>query len=585
MAKRLGDILIEKGIITEAELSKALEKQKESSLPLGRLLLAENFCNEENLLEALSEQLGLPIIPLKDFELEEEVVKLISYQLCLKYNIVPVDNFGNSVTVATNDPQNFEMLEAVKFATGFETEVVLAKSTEIADILVRIEKDSDEDGKMTDIMDGLDDTIVEVIDTDEEEVNEFELLQSSDDKPIVKLVNSIISNAVSRRASDIHIESYDEDYIRIRYRIDGVLYEAMKRLPAKIRAPVITRIKILAKLDITDHKRPQDGRFRMSLKNRSIDFRLSTLPTIYGERIMIRILDKKHQVFQLEKLGLDEEQIRRLRISINMPWGMVIIAGPSGCGKTTTLYTALMDIYADDTNIMTAENPVEFDFPGVNQVNTNDAVNLTFASALRSFLRQDPDIIMVGEVRDQETGEIAIKAALTGHLVLTSLHTNDAPSVVSRLTNMGVEPFMIAAALIGAVSQRLIRQICPKCKEPAEVTPEDFLQLGLHPDKYSDVTIYKGAGCPYCSDTGYYKRTAIYEVMPISKKIQSMIIDHVITTELMTQARLEGMSTLREAVVEKWLAGVTTLEEIYRQTVADPVETNPHPEDLEDTIV
>ncbi|MCK4667162.1 Flp pilus assembly complex ATPase component TadA, partial [Candidatus Dependentiae bacterium] len=528
---------------------------------------------------------GLPIIPLKDFEIEEEVIKLISYQLCLKYNIVPVDNFGNSVTIATNDPQNFEMLEAVKFATGFETEVVLAKSTEIAEVLVRIEKDSDEDNKMSDIMDGLDDTIVEVVDTEEDELNEFELLQASDDKPIVKLVNSIISNAVTRRASDIHIESYDEDYIRIRYRIDGVLYEAMKRLPAKIRNSVVTRIKILAKLDITDRKRPQDGRFRMSLKGRSIDFRLSTLPTIYGERIMIRILDKKHQVFQLDKLGLDEEQVRRLRTVINMPWGMVIIAGPSGCGKTTTLYTALMDIYADDTNIMTAENPVEFDFPGVNQVNTNDAVNLTFASALRSFLRQDPDIIMVGEVRDQETGEIAIKAALTGHLVLTSLHTNDAPSVVSRLTNMGVEPFMIAAALIGAVSQRLIRQICPKCKEPTEVTPEDFLQLGLNPDKYSDVTIYKGKGCPYCADTGYYKRTAIYEVMPISKKLQTMIIDHVITTELMTQARLEGMSTLREAVVEKWLTGVTTLEEIYRQTVADPPETNPHPEDLEDTIV
>ncbi len=585
MAKRLGDILIEKGIITEDELLKALEKQKESSLPLGRLLLEENFCNEENLLEALSEQLTLPIIPLKDFEIEEEVVKLISYQLCLKYNIVPVDNFGNSVTIATNDPQNFEMLEAVKFATGFETEVVLAKSTEITEVLARIEKDSDEDGKMTDIMDGLDDTVVEVIDTDEKEVNEFELLQSSDDKPIVKLVNSIISNAVTRRASDIHIESYDEDFVRIRYRIDGVLYEAMKRLPAKIRAPVITRIKILAKLDITDHKRPQDGRFRMSLKGRSIDFRLSTLPTIYGERVMIRILDKKHQVFQLDKLGLDEEQIRRIRKVINMPWGMVLIAGPSGCGKTTTLYTALMDIYADDTNIMTAENPVEFDFPGVNQVNTNDAVNLTFASALRSFLRQDPDIIMVGEVRDQETGEISIKAALTGHLVLTSLHTNDAPSVVSRLTNMGVEPFMIAAALIGAVSQRLIRQICPKCKEPVDVTPEDFLGLGLNPDKYSDVTTYKGKGCPYCADTGYYKRTAIYEVMPISKKLQTMIIDHVITTELMKQARLEGMTTLREAVVQKWLTGVTTLEEIYRQTVSNPSETDPHPEDLEDTIV
>ncbi|HDS09571.1 MAG TPA: type II secretion system protein GspE [Firmicutes bacterium] len=479
------------------------------------------------------------------------------------------------------------MLQALKFASGYDIELVLAKSSEISEKIAIFKKGDSDQPQVTDLMEGLEDTVLEVVDKDDEDSNEFELLQASDDKPIVKLVNSIISNAIAQRASDIHIEPYDEDLIRIRYRIDGVLYEPMKKLPAKIRDPVVTRIKILSKLDITDRKRAQDGRFRMNMKGRSIDFRLSTVPTVYGERVMIRILDKSHQEFKLDKLGLDDEQIIRIREAIHMPWGMVVIAGPSGCGKTTTLYTCLMDVYSDDTNIMTAENPVEFDFPGVNQVNTNEAVNLTFASALRSFLRQDPDIIMVGEIRDHETAEIAIKAALTGHLVITSLHTNDAPSVVSRLTNMGVESFLIAASMVGAVSQRLIRKICPKCKTPAEIPPEEFIKLGLDPDKHKDTIVYEGKGCPYCANTGYFKRTAIYEVMRITKRIQNLMIEHATTTEIMKVARAQGMKTLREAAVEKWLEGVTTLEEIYRETVEDPAETSPEnalPDKLEDTI-
>lgn len=576
MATRLGDILIDKGIISKEDLDKALELQKGSKKPLGKILVENNFCSELNLLDALSQQLGIQIIDLQDFEIEEDVLGLIPLELCTRYNIVPIDNFGNSVTIATTDPQNFEMTEAVKFASGLDVEIVLSTTESIQGILEKIVKQEEEqEGDMSDMLGDMEDTMLEVVEDDEDEMSEYELLQAVEDKPIVKLVNTIISDAIRKRASDIHIESYDEKKLRIRYRIDGVLYEAMNPLPAKFRDPIVTRIKILAKLDITDKKRPQDGRFRMSMRSRSIDFRLSTLPTIYGERVMIRILDKTHQVFELDKLGLDEIQVKRLREAINMPWGMVIIAGPSGCGKTTTLYTSLMDIYSDDTNIMTAENPVEFDFPGVNQVNTNDAVDMTFAASLRSFLRQDPDIIMVGEIRDQETGEIAIKAALTGHLVLTSLHTNDAPSVVSRLSNMGVEPFMIAASMVGALSQRLIRKICPKCKAPVDVPMEEFERLGIPREKAREITVYEGKGCPYCAQTGYFKRTAIYEVMPVSKRIQQLINDHATTTELAKQARAEGMSTLREAAVKKWLEGVTTLEEIYRETVADSEETKP----------
>ncbi|MDD3627180.1 MAG: ATPase, T2SS/T4P/T4SS family, partial [bacterium] len=328
MAKKLGDILIEKGILNETELKKALDLQRQKAQPLGKILVEEKFCNEENLLEALSEQLSLSIIELKDFEIEEEVLKLVSPELCVKYHIVPVDNFGNSITIATTDPQNFEMLQALKFSSGFDIELVLAKSSEISETLAKITNAGGENPQVTDLMEGLEDTVLEVVEQDEDVSSEFELLQSSDDKPIVKLVNSIISNAIIQRASDIHIEPYDEDLIRIRYRIDGVLYEPMKKLPAKIRDPVITRIKILAKLDITDRKRPQDGRFRMNLKGRAIDFRLSTVPTVYGERVMIRILDKSHQEFKLDKLGLDEEQTIRIREAIHMPWGMVLIAGP-----------------------------------------------------------------------------------------------------------------------------------------------------------------------------------------------------------------------------------------------------------------
>jgi type IV pilus assembly protein PilB len=599
VALKLGDMLREQGLITEEQLRKALEQQKSGGGRLGYHLVQMGFVTEEQVTGCLSRQFGVPSVNLANYGIDREVVKLIPMEVAKKYLVMPISRVGMTLTVAMADPSNVFAIDDIKFMTGYNIEAVVAAEAGVIDAIKRcyggstalepVEQHEMVDGKDYSLSD--DDLSSDFAEMDSEspvvDVDDFDKLvtgavdnvevveEEMDEKaiedvdaPIVKLVNGILIKAIKMGVSDIHIEPYEKSF-RVRYRLDGVLRKAMG-LPLKIRNAIISRIKIMSKLDIAERRLPQDGRIKLKLgKKKDMDFRVSVLPTLFGEKVVMRLLDKSNLQLDMTKLGFEERALADFQSALHKPFGMVLVTGPTGSGKTTTLYSALHQLNQVSENIMTAEDPVEFNLAGINQVQMHEEIGLNFAAALRSFLRQDPDIIMVGEIRDYETAEIGVKAALTGHLVLSTLHTNDAPSTINRLLNMGIEPFLVSSSVIVIVAQRLLRRICSGCKAPVEVNPQALIELGFKPEEAETMTVHHGTGCSVCAGTGYKGRVALYEVMPISEKIRDLILQGASTGEIKTAAIEGGMYTLRRSGLEKVKIGQTTIEEVVRVTFAD----------------
>ena len=567
MAPKLGQLLLSKKIITEEQLSQAIELQRKEGGRIGSNLIKLGFITEERLVQFLSEQYGVPAIDLSKEEIDPSVVKYIPYEIAIKYMIFPVSKNGASLRVAMTDPSNIFAMDDIKFITGYDVEPVVAAESSIKEAINKYYEQSDTLQSVVEDMAGFDDENLDLIQDKEDDVDISELKSAVEEAPVVKLVNLILSEAIARGASDIHLEPYEKIF-RVRYRIDGVLYDIMQP-PVKLKAALSSRIKIMADLDIAERRLPQDGRIKIKIRNKTVDLRVSTLPTLYGEKIVMRILDKSSLMLDLTKLGFEEKALKDFEKAIRSPYGMVLVTGPTGSGKTTTLYSALSTVNRVDVNIMTVEDPVEYNLPGINQVQVKEEIGLTFASALRSFLRQDPDIIMVGEIRDLETAEIAVKAALTGHLVLSTLHTNDAPSTISRLLNMGIEPFLVSASVILILAQRLCRKVCENCKEIEEIPEHVLRNIGFTEDEVKTVKCYKGKGCNSCGGTGYKGRIALYEVMPVGEEIKDMIIKGANASELKKKAIELGMKTLRMSGLTKIKEGITSVEEVLRVTFGD----------------
>ena len=560
-AARLGDMLVKASLVSKEQLEKALRQQESAGGRIGTNLVKLGFISEDDITSFLSRQYGVPSINLSHFDIDPVVIKLVPSEIAQKHQIIPINRTGNVLTVAMADPSNIFAIDDIKFMTGFKVEPVVAAETSIKN---SINKYYDSAGMVEDIIKNFDDKDVETLKESEDNVNAAELGQAAEDAPVVKLVNLILTDAIKKGASDIHVEPYEKSF-RVRYRIDGVLYEVMQP-PSRLKAAITSRVKIMAQLDIAERRLPQDGRIKIKMAGKEMDYRVSVLPTLFGEKVVLRLLDKANLQLDMTKLGFETQALADFEGGIFMPFGLVLVTGPTGSGKTTTLYSALNRLNTIETNIMTAEDPVEFNLAGINQVQTKADIGLNFAAALRSFLRQDPDIIMVGEIRDYETAEIAIKAALTGHLVLSTLHTNDAPGTISRLLNMGVEPFLVSASTNVIVAQRLARRVCQGCKEPAPVPPQALISIGFSPDDAAKVVPYKGKGCMTCSDTGYKGRVALYEVMVIKDNIREAVLQGASVFELRELARNNGMKTLREAGIQKIREGMTTPEEIMRVT-------------------
>ena len=561
---RLGELLVRERLITPLQLQQAVEEQRSGGGRLGYQLTKMGFIEENELTAFLSKQYGVPSIDLNEFDIEGEIIKLIPKEVVLKHQVIPVNRTGSTLIVAMADPSNIFAIDDIKFLTGYNVEVVVASEQAIEGA---VEKYYTSNVTFDDVMLDFDEDDVDVIDA-EEDINELDLEKSAGDAPVIKLVNLILLDAIRNGASDIHVEPFEKQ-LRVRYRIDGMLYEVMKP-PVKLKHAITSRIKIMSQLDIAERRLPQDGRIKLKMgKNKEMDFRVSVLPVIWGEKIVLRLLDKSNLQLDMTKLGFEEKTLENFKKAIHQPYGMILITGPTGSGKTTTLYSVLSELNTTETNISTAEDPVEYNLFGINQVQMHDDIGLNFSSSLRSFLRQDPDIILVGEIRDFETAEIAIKAALTGHLVLSTLHTNDAPSSVSRLLNMGIEPFLVASAVILIGAQRLCRKLCQECKEPVEVPRQVLLDLGVHPDAISDFVVQRGAGCRTCNNTGYKGRIAVYEIMQMSEELREFILNGASTLELKREAVRQGMKTLRMSALTKLAEGVTTLDEVTRMTAND----------------
>ncbi len=570
MSLRIGDLLIKSSLIDQNQLKEALSVQKETGAKLGETLIQLGFVSEEDMTECLSQQFGVPSINLAHFEIDPGVIKLVPADVARKYSIIPVLKAGATITIAMSDPTNVFAMDDVKFMTGYNVEPVVASALAIKNALDNYygSTSSLELKKVMEDLQGADGEDLEVL-QDDEEIDIDILTAEAEEAPVVKLVNLVLSDAIKRGASDIHIEPYEKEY-RVRFRIDGILYKMMNP-PLKLRDAIISRVKILAKLDISEKRLPQDGRIKLKMKLedkvKELDFRVSVLPTLFGEKIVLRLLDKDNLQLDMTKLGFEPESLAKFEEAIFKPWGMVLVTGPTGSGKTNTLYSALSKVNAPEVNIMTAEDPVEFNLMGVNQVQMKEQIGLNFAATLRSFLRQDPNIILVGEIRDFETAEIAIKAALTGHLVLSTLHTNDAPSTVSRLMNMGIEPFLVATSVQLIAAQRLVRRICTNCKEKMDVAPQALLNLGYHKDEIGEFSPVKGRGCEKCSNTGYKGRVGLVEVMGIDDELREMIMSGASGIELKKKAIDNGMITLRRSGLVKIMDGITTIEEVVRETV------------------
>ena len=616
MSAKLGEILVRENLITSQQLRETLEFQRANGGRLGSNMVKLGFVSDDVVTAVLSRQYGVPSINLDLFQIEKEVIKLISEDVAVKYSVLPISKLGATLTLAMADPTNVFAMDDIKFMTGLNVEPVIASETSIQMAVSKYYGGSNEidifdpafvveaapigvkngsNGKNGFSKNGfkVDDPAdrlmeadldvsldrfefgahdigeeVEVID-DNEEIDLAALMQASEDAPVVRLVNVLMVDSLRRGASDIHVEPYERDF-RIRFRIDGILYDVMHP-PLKIRDPLISRLKIMAKLDISEKRLPQDGRIKIKVKidnrSRELDFRVSTLPTLFGEKVVLRLLDKDKLMLDMTKLGFEPESLEKFKRAIANPYGMVLVTGPTGSGKTNTLYSALQTLNTSETNIMTAEDPVEFNLQGINQVQMKEQIGLNFAAALRSFLRQDPNIVLVGEIRDFETAEIAIKAALTGHLVLSTLHTNDAPSTISRLVNMGIEPFLVATSVNIIQAQRLIRRICGECKEEVHIPHEGLVEVGFSKDEASELKIYKGKGCKLCNDTGFKGRVGLYEVMEITDELRELIIIGASAMELRRKAIDLGMITLRESGLCKIRDGITTVEEVVKETV------------------
>jgi len=559
---KIGEMLLKGNLISADQLRGALETQEKTHERIGAILVKAGFIKEEELLAYLGRQFSLPVVDLSKYEINPEVVRLLPEEMIQKHLALPINRVGSKMIVAVADPSNMAIIDGIGFKTGYAVELVLASEREIT---TQINKFFDRSMEFRDIISELDEDL-EVI--REEEVDTADLARSVDDAPVVKLANYLLTEAIKRRASDIHIEPYEKEF-RTRYRVDGVLYEVM-RPPLRLRNALSSRLKIMASLDIAERRLPQDGRIKMKMgKGHEMDFRVSVLPTIHGEKIVLRLLDKSNLELDMTKLGFEPAQLVDFNAAIHRPFGMILVTGPTGSGKTTTLYSALSELNKVSDNICTAEDPVEYNFAGINQVQMKEEIGLTFAAALRSFLRQDPDIIMVGEIRDYETAEISVKAALTGHLVLSTLHTNDAPSTVTRLLNMGIEPFLVSSSLNLVVAQRLARRVCIKCMEEIKIPPKALVDAGMKPERIRFAKPAKGKGCDECSGTGFRGRVALYEVMPIKEEIKDLILRGGSALDLQREAIRLGMKTLRQAGLSKLEEGVTTLEEVLRVTAPD----------------
>ena len=591
MAVRIGELLLKEERITAAQLEEALEHQKSNGGKLGYNLVKLGFAKDEEIASLLSRQYGVPSINLSQFEIDAGVIKLVPAATAQQYEIVPVSRVGATLTIAMSDPTNVFAVDDIKFMTGYHVEMVVAAQTAIVAAIDRYYGSGNGNGngngnetgqgaqdlsesqlalasKALEEMPQLEDDDVQVLE-ESEEVDVLSLEKQGGEAPVVRLVNVVLASAIQKGASDIHIEPYEKEY-RIRFRIDGTLYNVMMP-PIKFRDAITSRLKIMAKLDIAEKRLPQDGRIKLRLSAdggvKEIDFRVSCLPTLFGEKIVMRLLDQDKLMLDMTKLGFEAESLSTFKDAIDRPWGLVLVTGPTGSGKTNTLYSAIAQINTPATNIMTAEDPVEFNITGVNQVQMRENIGLNFAAALRSFLRQDPDVILVGEIRDFETAEIAIKAALTGHLVLSTLHTNDAPSTINRLMNMGIEPFLVASAvnLIGA--QRLVRRVCTNCSEEQSTPSEALEEVGFTAAAAASVVPLRGVGCEKCNDTGYEGRIGLYEVMQVTDDLREMILAGASTLDLRRTAIANGMLTLRDSGLRKIAAGQTSIEEVLKETM------------------
>ena len=566
---KIGSMLRAVGLIDDAQLQRALEEQKRTHETIGTILVKLGFVSETDLTNTLGKQLGVASVDLSHFEIDANVLKIIPEDIARKYKVIPLHRMGYTITLAMANPTNVMAIDDIKFRTGYNIEPVVAAETSIMKSIDAYYGTNA--AEMSDISDALDEnmdlTEFEVIE-EEDDVSEQELLSQVEDEPVVKLVQQLIAKAVIDRASDIHIEPYEKT-VRVRFRIDGTLQTVLEP-PKKLQNAIISRIKILSKLDIAERRLPQDGRSKFKVsKNKVVDLRVSTLPTVFGEKVVMRILDKENLRLDLTKLGFEKDDEEKFKKAIASPYGMVLVTGPTGSGKTTTLYSALSSLNQVDVNIMTAEDPVEFNLKGINQVNVHSEIGLTFAASLRSFLRQDPDIILVGEIRDFETAEIAIKAALTGHLVLSTLHTNDAPSTINRMINMGVEPFLIASSTVLVLAQRLMRTLCSSCKEEYRPSDAELVSLGITREEAASTKFFQKRGCPTCNNSGYKGRVAIYEVMPMSENLRRVVLERGSVLDIKEVARREGLRTLRESAILKFKQGMTSYEEIIRTTFED----------------
>jgi type IV pilus assembly protein PilB len=581
MAVRIGELLLKEKRISPEQLQEALNYQRQHGGKLGFNLIKLGYVKDEEITALLSKQYGVPSIALGQFEIDPAVIKLVPADTAQKYQVVPLSRAGATLTIAMTDPTNVFAMDDIKFMTGYNVEPVVASETAVIEAIARyygkaagasaaatpsaLEVASKALEEMPILADGGD---VEVLD-ELEEISAEMLAKQGEEAPVVKLVNVVLMSAIQKGASDIHIEPYEKE-LRIRYRIDGLLYNIMQP-PMKFRDAITSRIKIMSKLDIAEKRLPQDGRIKIRFQDngvpKDIDFRVSCLPTLFGEKIVMRLLDKDKLMLDMTKLGFEAESLARFEDAIQKPWGMVLVTGPTGSGKTNTLYSSISRINTPETNIMTAEDPVEFNLAGVNQVQVRENIGLNFAAALRSFLRQDPNIILVGEIRDFETAEIAVKAALTGHLVLSTLHTNDAPSTVNRLMNMGIEPFLVASSLNLVCAQRLVRRICKNCSEPHPTPAPALVQAGFTAEDAKTVVPNRGKGCERCNNTGYKGRVGLYEVMEVTEELRELILVGASALELRRKAVEEGMLTLRSSGLRKVKDGVTTIEEIVRETV------------------
>ncbi len=563
---KIGQLLLEAGLIAPNDLERALQEQSRNGDRLGTILIRQGVLEEATLTEFLAKQYRVPVVNPVRLSVSKDVLKIVSPQVMIKYQVFPLGLTGTTLHLAISDPGNLFAIDDIRFITQKNIRVHIAPESLIKKAIENVHTAGSEES-----LEAVMGMIREEADVDvvegSQEIDLVHLESAAGEAPVVKLVNLILLDAIRKKASDIHVECY-EKVMRVRYRIDGLLYEVM-RPPYQLRNAIISRLKIMSRLDIAERRLPQDGRIKLKSKNGEMEFRVSVLPTLFGEKVVLRLLDKSNLQLDMTKLGFEPKQLDLFREAIYRPYGMVLVTGPTGSGKTTTLYSALSELNKISHNISTAEDPVEFSLPGINQVQVHEAIGLTFAAALRSFLRQDPDIIMVGEIRDFETAETAIKAALTGHLVLSTLHTNDAPSTVNRLLNMGVEPFLVASAVNLVLAQRLARRVCPECRVPEDIPPEGLIDLGVREEDVGTFVCYRGRGCPACSNTGYRGRIALYEVMPMTDEIRDLVLVGASASEIKREAIRLGMLTLRQSAINKLKEGITSVEEVIRATVRD----------------